>query len=147
MIQERKEAILRKNMERNNKVDGRTHKNASTFVFGSSTPRTMNQELPSLESIASGSSRYTNPTSLNSVPPVLYRNRQNQNDPVNMNSPSGDRPFIRRARPMSAYACLSAVDHRVCKLTTNFSRNQLPERLECEHSMNAFHWKVSRLQT
>lgn len=108
-------------MERNHKVEGRTpHKNASTFVFGSSTPRTLNQELPSLESIASGSSRNTNPTSLNSVPPVLYRNRPNQNTPVNLNSPSGDRSFVRRARPMSAYACLSAVDHRVCKLTTNF---------------------------
>lgn len=116
LIQERKEAILRKNMERNNKVEGRTpHKNVSTFIFGSSTPRTLNQELPSLESIGSGSSRSTNPASINSVPPVLYRIRQNQNVPANLNSPSEERPFVRRVRPVSAYACLSAVDQRFCK--------------------------------
>ena len=103
------------NKESNNKVDVKTPKTASAFVFGSSTPRALNQELPSLESIGSGSSRSTNPASLSSVPPVLYRVRQ---QPVNnMNSPAEEKtPFVRRLRPMSAYACLSSVDQRMCKL-------------------------------
>ena len=117
MMQERKEAILRKNSERNSKANhGRTpQRNTSAFIFGSSTPRTLNQELPSLESIGSGSSRNTNPPSLNSVPPVQYRIRQHQNVPANINSPSEETQFVRRPRPMSAYACLTAVDQRICE--------------------------------
>lgn len=113
LFKERKEAILRKNMERINvERINKSPKNASAFVFGSSTPRTLNQDLPSLESVGSGSSRSTNPASLNSVPPVLYRVRQ---QPLNINSPSDEKPFLRRVRPISAYASLSSVDQRMCE--------------------------------
>ncbi|CAG2120433.1 unnamed protein product, partial [Medioppia subpectinata] len=79
--QERKEAMVRRSMDRDNKLEAKrlAQRNNTSFVFGSSTPRTLDLDLPSL-----GGSRQT----------LLF---------ATPNRPADENQHNSRRRPISAY--------------------------------------------
>jgi len=78
--------MLRRSLERDNKLEAKrlAQRNASSFVFGSSTPRTIDLDLPAL-----GSNKQSHSMLISATP-----NRTTTEEPMNNNS---------RRRPVSAY--------------------------------------------
>jgi hypothetical protein len=86
--QDRKEAMLRRSLDRDNKLEAKrlAQRNASSFVFGSSTPRTLDLDLPAL-----GSHKVNNTILFSATP-----NRTNTSEEPLNNANT-------RRRPVSAY--------------------------------------------